>query len=418
MHARLLVWLIVIAANITAVSQVREAVATASPFGNNKTTAADPFYVGTGVYYREYTDLFVKDTIPIDFIRAQRNMDPTSRSFGIGASSSYDMFIIGDVKQFSWVALVFPDGMQVRFNRISPGTSYSDGVFEHSGSGSKFSGARITWDGNGAWIVRLRDGGQYTVHGCKADSKPGQCAVTEIKNAQGERLLVQRDMQGRMHKIISPHGHFIVLETDSAGRILHAQDDSGNWASYTYDQNGCLTGATNWRQDHQEFHYDAKFNMVYIHEWGPTGSDGKGPYNFNITNRFDAQNRLEFQRVSTGDRWSVKYQADAEGRIRQTAVQDRIGLTRFFFDEAGYQYREEYEIANQKPWVLDYVFEPRTRKLVNVTLSCSGVKKNMPLQLADEVEAMGEEHKAFLAEGCRQMLKRTPASAGSAQNSH
>ena len=69
-------------------------------------TAADPFDVGTGVYYREYRDLYVKDTIPIDFIRTQRNLDPRSRSFGVGGSTSYDMFIIGDVNKFSWVALV------------------------------------------------------------------------------------------------------------------------------------------------------------------------------------------------------------------------------------------------------------------------------------------------------------------------
>jgi len=69
-------------------------------------SAADPFDVGTGIYYREYEDLSVKDTIPIDFVRTQRNMDPQSRSFGIGGSTSYDMFIVGDVNKFSWVALV------------------------------------------------------------------------------------------------------------------------------------------------------------------------------------------------------------------------------------------------------------------------------------------------------------------------
>src|SRR5215467_12811965 len=56
--------------------------------------AADPFYVVTGIYSRAYADLFVKDSVPIQFSRTQRNMDPKSRSFGIGGSTSYDMFII------------------------------------------------------------------------------------------------------------------------------------------------------------------------------------------------------------------------------------------------------------------------------------------------------------------------------------
>jgi Domain of unknown function (DUF6531) len=74
--------------------------------------AADPFDVGTGIYFREYRDLYIEDTIPIDFVRTQRNMDPRSRSFGVGASTSYDMFIVGDVYKFSWVALVLADGSQ------------------------------------------------------------------------------------------------------------------------------------------------------------------------------------------------------------------------------------------------------------------------------------------------------------------
>ncbi len=85
--------------------------------------AGDPFDVGTGIYYRTYLDLVVADTIPIRFERTQRNQDLRSRSFGIGGSTSYDMFIIGDVERFSWVALVLADGGQIRYARISPGTS-------------------------------------------------------------------------------------------------------------------------------------------------------------------------------------------------------------------------------------------------------------------------------------------------------
>src|ERR1700746_433821 len=84
--------------------------------------AGDPFDVETGIYYRTYLDLSIDDGIPIRFERTQRNQDTRSRSFGIGASTSYDMFIIGDTEKFSWVALVLADGGQIRYARISPGT--------------------------------------------------------------------------------------------------------------------------------------------------------------------------------------------------------------------------------------------------------------------------------------------------------
>ncbi len=101
-------------------------------------SAGDPFDVETGIYYRTYLDLSIDDSIPIRFERTQRNQDTRPRSFGIGASTSYDMFIIGDVNNFSWVALVLADGGQVRYVRISPGTSYSDGVFEDQATPGKF----------------------------------------------------------------------------------------------------------------------------------------------------------------------------------------------------------------------------------------------------------------------------------------
>src|SRR5215471_11493677 len=162
---------------------------------------ADPFSVSTGIYYREYNDLFVKDTIPINFVRTQRNMDPRSRSFGIGGSTSYDMFIIGDVHKFSWVALVLADGTQVKYSRISPGTSFANGVFEDRADPTEFFGSRISWNAHGGWAVKLLDGREYTVQGCGAASKPGQCAVTEIKNARGERLTIQRDRDGNIQRI-------------------------------------------------------------------------------------------------------------------------------------------------------------------------------------------------------------------------
>jgi hypothetical protein len=105
--------------------------------------AADPFDIGTGIYYRTYLDLQIDDTIPIRFERTQRNLDLRSRAFGIGGSTSYDMFIIGDVEKFSWVALVLADGGQIRYARVSPGTSYSDGVFEDQATPGRFLGSRM-----------------------------------------------------------------------------------------------------------------------------------------------------------------------------------------------------------------------------------------------------------------------------------
>src|SRR3954447_3420571 len=87
-------------APLTSIAQVQQPDGI-SESAHDNITAADPFDVGTGIYFREYRDLYVEDTIPIEFIRSQRNMDPRSRSLGIGGMASYDMFIVGDVNKFS-----------------------------------------------------------------------------------------------------------------------------------------------------------------------------------------------------------------------------------------------------------------------------------------------------------------------------
>jgi len=393
---------------VVAVAQVRLAPATDRNPDQGKVTDGDPFEIATGIYYREYEDLYINDTIPINFVRTQRNKDPRSRAFGIGASTSYDMFIIGDVAKFSWVALVFADGSQATYSRISAGTSYLDGIFEDKSDPSEFLGSRIWWNKRGGWTVRLRDGREYTVQGCNAKSKPGQCAVTEVKNAQGEALVIRRDGDGNMLRITSPHGHFIEFRNDSSGRILQARDDAGERVDYTYDGNGCLIESHNWRGDEQKFSYDSHFNMVFVHERGPHGRDGKGRYDFKINNRYDAQDRLAAQLVSNGDTYSAKYHADAQGRVRQTDVRARDSLTKYFFDESGYWYREEFQGDKRSRWILEYVREPNAHELRDVVLTCPTGKMHLPVSLGRTLGSMGGEHKRYMSRVCSTALPSRP----------
>jgi YD repeat-containing protein len=343
-------------------------------------SAADPFDVGTGIYYREYEDLFVKDTIPIDFVRTQRNMDPRSRSFGIGGSTSYDMFIIGDVSKFSWVALVLADGGQERYVRVSPGTGFADGVFENKTTLDRFYGSRIAWNQHGGWKVSMRDGTELTIQGCGATSKPGQCAVTEIKNPKGDRLTVLRDREGNILRITSPHGHTVSLENDSQGRITKAQDDSGHSVRYEYDENGSLKKASNWRGITQQFRYDDRFNMLSVRERTP-GTRSRPACSVTVTNRFDEKNRFAGQKVSTGEFASVKYTTVASGDIRAVGIHSQDGLEHFFFNDAGYSIREDFSRRTAIKWSLRRVRDPQTNAVLDVRLQCRTAEIQVPVKL-------------------------------------
>ena len=372
----------------------------------------DPFDVSTGIYYREYADLFVPDSIPIVFSRTQRTLDDRSRAFGIGGSTSYDMFIIGDVNNFSWVALVMPDGSQARFTRISPGHSYVNGVFEDRSDPSEFRGAQISWGPQASWNVRLLNGTVYTVQGCGASSKPGQCAVVAIQNAKGDRLTIKRDRDGNIERILSPHGHFVDVKTDPQGRITHASTDSGQWVDYVYDEKGCLSRVQNWRRDLQVFGYDDRSNMVSISE---KGTDSKGPYHFTIRNRYDAQNRFAGQLVSTGQKAAVTYQTSSTGHIVEADVNDGATLARHFFDEAGWITKEDLRLGARSLWQLDYVRGVPTHDLQDLLLTCPSGKLHIPLDAARNITQMGDERKQYLRQVCQRAAAPRPALKPAAQ---
>lgn len=332
-------------------------------------------------------------------------MDSKSRSFGIGGSTSYDMFIIGDVEHFSRVALVLADGAQVRYERVSPGKGYADGVFENRATPGKFSGSRISWNQHGAWIVALPDGTEFTVQGCGARSKPGQCAVSEIKSGRGERLSVQRDKDGNILRITSPHGHFVSVTNDLEGRITRVEDDSHKWVNYKYDDKGCLTQARNWRGDQQQFAYDGQFNMTFVREKGPRTGRTEA-YNFTVTNSYDDQNRFKRQRISTGETYSAKYFTDSNNHIRENDVRGPAGLSRYFFNEAGYETREQFRPTKGSGWTLERVRDPSSNVTVDVILRCPAAKIHLPLNLDSPLASGDESRITYLTETCERAGKR------------
>ena len=66
-----------------------------NPPPNGGACVGDPVECSTGLLLESHTDFFVPDTIPIMLTRTYRTQDFTSRSFGNGQTSNYDMFIVG-----------------------------------------------------------------------------------------------------------------------------------------------------------------------------------------------------------------------------------------------------------------------------------------------------------------------------------
>ena len=100
----------------------------------------------------EKTDLVLPDLVPLALTRTYRQDDNRSRAFGIGTTHNYDIFLTGAIGNYTYQELVLADGGRVRFDRISPGTSWGDAVYQSISSPGEFYGAKIVWNGNG-WTL-------------------------------------------------------------------------------------------------------------------------------------------------------------------------------------------------------------------------------------------------------------------------
>src|SRR5687768_14742546 len=195
--------------------------------------------LGTGLYVREDEDLIVRGTPTVFLRRTYRSGFHIQREFGIGATHNGGLLLEGDPDRFQWVQMGSPIGAHVRFERISPGTSYSNALFEHRGSPSEWQGARLGWTGTG-WAARRRDGAVRFFQGCGHGDAP-VCWILWERDADGHRIDYKRDGNGRLLRIEASPDRWIAFDYDENNRITRAYASDGPEVRYEYDERGRLS---------------------------------------------------------------------------------------------------------------------------------------------------------------------------------
>src|SRR5206468_3207305 len=155
-----------------------------------------------------------------------RNADPRSRAFGVGASNSYEMFIVGDSAKFSYVELILADGSRLHFNRISLGQDFASAVFEDTYDSTEVYRSRIRWNGNGWQVVRERNGN-----------------VSRIVSPTGKWVWLTYDSQDRITRADDSLGRSVQYSYDDEGRLVKALMATGKVFTYQYDSQNRMTGA-------------------------------------------------------------------------------------------------------------------------------------------------------------------------------
>ena len=281
--------------------------------------------LGTGLFVYEKTDLVLPDTIPIVMTRTHRSKDPLSRPFGIGATHSYELFIVGEKigqQVGQWVEVVLPDGGRLHYDRLAPP---NDQLFEHVGTPSVFYKSQLVLDGL-VWRLTLKDG---TVYEFRIDWAPEIVVLQSITDRFGNKLSILRDADRRITKIFSPNGRWIEFSySGTDAKIRQLRDSLGRTVGYEYDASGRLWRVTDVKGGVTEFTYNASHHITAI----------KDPRNITyLTNDYDQNGRVSKQTQADGSVYRFAYTTDVSGKITQTDVTDPRGvIRRVSFNASGY----------------------------------------------------------------------------------
>src|ERR1700733_1666925 len=240
----------------------------------------------SGAFLHVQTDIYLPDVIPINLSRTYSSFDHfRDRDFGVGTSSSYEIYLTGDNVVFKYIDIGFPDQSSVHMPRISRGTSW-EATYEHRAlpgdTADIFDKAQLWW--HSPWYFSsLKDGTGIVFPASRWANQWGQRSAIMIQDAKGDVLDIKRDEAGNKLEITSPNGQKLVLGHDKLNRISSANDSRGYVVYYGYDDDGRLTEVTDSKGDVTRYTYDFDDQMRTI-----TQPDGR----IWLANNYDHDGRI------------------------------------------------------------------------------------------------------------------------------
>ena len=225
--------------------------------GSRERVEADLRY---GAFILRETDLLVNGKMEIPLARAYFSNAPGyPLAFGLNSNLQYDSAPVGSRFPYTYINLLLEDNDFLFYKRISSGTGYKDAVYLHTETSSRFYKSTFAWNGNG-WTLRLADGSEMIFPEAYEAKNLAQGAATQIIDAAGNKLVLQRDSERNLQQVLSPDGHWIRFSDDDQGRIVRAEDSNGDSVRYLYNFDGMLVNAI--RSSGADRTYDYDFRLM------------------------------------------------------------------------------------------------------------------------------------------------------------
>jgi RHS repeat-associated protein len=318
----------------------------------------DPVDLGTGLFVYSKTDIRLPDVMQIELTRTYRQNDTVSRAFGIGATHSYNIYLVGDPNA-TYADLVLPTGGRVRYNRTSPGTGPTGAVMEHTGSQSVYYKSTLTYL-DYHWYLKFTNGTVYDFQGLNsALFGPPFIGLRSVRDRLGNQLTITRDYEGKITRMASPNNRWLEFTYDGSDRITQLKDNIGRTVGYTYDASGRLWKATDPGNGVTEYSYDAAHRMTTIKDARQI---------LYLTNEYDANGRIIKQTQADNTFFLFNYTLNANGKVAQTDYTDARGnVRRVVFNTDGYSVTDIYGLGKPEQQTYIYERQPGTNLILSST---------------------------------------------------
>ena len=203
-----------------------------------------------GLFTDQHTDVYVPDSIPIQFERATRDGWKGPAAFGMSGTHNYDDFL-GSADNIK-ISVYHDDGSTDDLIRVPQWLPFPEFVkYVDTTYSGKYFDMRWHQFPFEHYDLKRYDGFVQTYLPC--DSPTLHCYLTGEHNAQGEELKFDRGDKRRLFQLTSPNRSWVRLNYDSENRVSRLDDSRGRSVRYTYDERGRLAEVT--YPSGQVFHY-------------------------------------------------------------------------------------------------------------------------------------------------------------------
>jgi YD repeat-containing protein len=337
--------------------------------------------LGTGLYIRNDEDLVVRGTPALIVRRTYLSSDAVSRQFGIGTTHNGEWYLIGDAVRFQWAALVLPDGSRIKFERISPGMSYSNAIFEHRTTATDWQGAQLGWIGH-AWALRKRDGTLIRFQDCSPGGRTS-CSILETRDADGHAIWYRRNSSSQLLRIETSDRRWVAFSYDSFGRIARASASNGDEKRYEYDAGGRLVRVSGRNGQVHRYWYTPRHEMARIDQADTS-----------IENAYDDNGRCirQVNRFPDAADYNFDFTYHLEnGAVVQTDSLESDGSwSRLKFGSEGYSVAETRGVGRTAQATITYERDSVTHGITALAVTCPD-RKGRPLQHSSPVTADAAE---------------------------